>query len=102
METQEIVEMLEVLARAQDELFKVRQETGIDELEESIASMKKTIGAKVLEHGAPVKGSVLQAIINKGRVSWDGKKLEGMMALIPGLEAARKEGEPTVTIRGLK
>lgn len=102
METQEIVEMLEVLAKAQDELFKVRQETGIDELEESIASMKKTIGAKVLEHGSPVKGSVLQAIINKGRVSWDGKKLEGMMALIPGPEAARKEGEPTVTIRGLR
>ena len=101
MET-EIVEMLEVLARTQDELFKVRKETGIDELEEGIATMKKAIGAKVLAHGSPVKGSALQAIINKGRITWDSKQLEGMMALIPGLSAARKEGEPTVTIRGIK
>jgi hypothetical protein len=39
------------------------------------------------------------AVWNKGRESWDGKKLSGMMALIPQLEQARKIGEPTVSIR---
>ena len=100
--TDKIIEMLDTLAQVQDELTRIRKESGIEELEESIASMKKAIGAEVLAHGAPVKGSVLQAVINKGRVSWDGKLLEGLALAHPELYNARKEGEPTVTIRGVK
>ena len=96
-----IREMLDYLAQAQDQLERIRRENGIEEIEEAIASMKKAIGAEVLAHGAPVKGSVLQAIINKGRVSWDSKLLEGYAVAHPEIKAARKEGEPTVTIRGV-
>jgi hypothetical protein len=36
-------------------------------------------------------------------VTWDGAKLEGMMALVPGLSAARKEAETgSVQIRAVK
>ena len=94
-----IQEMLDVLAQVQDQLARVRKESGIDEIEESITSMKKAIGEEVLANGAPVKGSVLQAIINKGRVSWDGKLLEGYAVAHPDVLPCRKEGEPTVTIR---
>ena len=49
-----------------------------------------------------VKGARLMAVWNKGRVSWDGKKLDGMRALIPQLNEARKVADPTVTIREAK
>jgi len=98
--SEKIAEMLDVLAAAQDQLFKLRAESGIAEIEDAIAAMKKAIGAEVLAHGAPVKGSVLMAVINKGRVTWDAKLLEGYAVAHPEIKAARKEGEQTVTIRG--
>ena len=66
-----------------------------------IASMTDKVKAAVLAEGDTVKCSHLMAVYNKPRVTWDSKKLDGMMALVPGLAAARKEGEPTVSIRKL-
>ncbi len=68
-------------------------------LEENIAELTEQIKRDVLINGATVKGSFLMAVYNKGRVSWDSKQLEGMMAIIPGLVNARKEGEPSITLR---
>lgn len=65
----------------------------------NIAKLEAEIKAAVLVEGATAKGDHLMAVWNKGRESWDGKKLSGMMALIPQLEQARKTGEPTVSIR---
>lgn len=67
--------------------------------EEAAASLEAEIRAEVVAGGVTVKGSHLMAVWNKGRVSWDGKKLDGMLAIIPQLAAARKEGDPTVSIR---
>lgn len=53
----------------------------------------------VIAAGASVKGTYLQAVYSKPRVTWDSKQLDGMMALIPGLAAARKEGAPSVSLR---
>jgi len=58
------------------------------EIKESVLTMKETI-----------KSKNVMAVWNKGRVSWDSKLLEGMAKLEPKLLAARKEGEPTVSIR---
>ena len=69
---------------------------------DNIAALEAEIKADVLTCGATVKGATMMAVWNKGRVSWDGKKLEGMMAIIPGLAEARKEGEPTVSLRAVK
>lgn len=63
------------------------------------AMLRAEIEAEVLANGATVKGAHMMAVWAKGRVSWDGAKLSGMMALIPQLEQARKEGEPTVSFR---
>lgn len=67
-----------------------------------IAELEADIKADVLSGGETVKGARLMAVWNKGRVSWDGKKLDGMRALIPQLDAARKVADPTVTIREAK
>lgn len=70
-----------------------------DAVDEKIARLESQAKQAVLEAGATVKGGALQAVYVKGRVSWDSKKLDGMMILIPEISNARKEGEPSVTIR---
>lgn len=67
-----------------------------------IAELEAEIKADVLAGKETVKGARLMAVWNKGRVSWDGKKLDGMRALIPQLDTARKVSDPTVTIREAK
>lgn len=71
----------------------------LDAVAEKIAALEADAKAAVLAEGATAKGGALQAVYTKGRVTWDGKKLDGMMSLIPQLEDARKVGEPSVTIR---
>jgi len=61
--------------------------------------LETAIKAEVIANGATVKGAHMMAVWNKGRVSWDGTKLDGMMSLIPQLKDARKEGAPSITIR---
>lgn len=68
-------------------------------VDENIASLTADIKADVLAGGATVKGERLSAVWSKGRVSWDTKMLDGMIALVPQLSKARKEGEPSVSIR---
>lgn len=64
-----------------------------------IAELEAQVKEAILAGGASMKAGGLQAVFMKGRVSWDNKKLEGLMMVIPQISAARKEGSPTVTIR---
>ena len=64
-----------------------------------ISDLEEQDKLAVLEAGETVKGGALQAVYVKGRVSWDTKKLDGLMIVLPELNQARKVGEPTVTIR---
>lgn len=65
----------------------------------NIAALTEEIKQDVLAGGATVKGAHFMAVWNKGRVSWDSKLLEGLMIAVPELAKARKEGEPSVSIR---
>jgi len=67
---------------------------------EKIASLEKEIKAEVLEHGETIKGTHLMAVWNKGRVSWNSKALEGYAVAHPEVAAFRKEGKPSISIRG--
>jgi peptidoglycan hydrolase CwlO-like protein len=60
------------------------------------------IKAAALEAGQGAKGQRLQAVYMAGRVSWDTKALDGYMIHVPELAAFRKEGAPSVQIRGVK
>jgi len=68
-------------------------------IDKKIAEQTENIKTVVIARGETVKGDHLMAVFTKGRVSWDGKKLDGMMSLIPQLKDARKEGEPSVSLR---
>jgi hypothetical protein len=67
-----------------------------------ISELTEQIKAAVIEFGRSFKATKLHAVYAKGRVTWDGKKLDGMMSIIPALADARREGEPSVTIRTVK
>ncbi len=69
--------------------------------DENINVLEGQIKAIVIQGGQSVKGSYLQAVYNRGRVSWDGRMLDGMIALVPQLEKARKVGDPSITIRAI-
>jgi len=68
-------------------------------VDENIDALTAEIKADVLANGATVKGAHLSAVYSKGRVSWDTKMLDGMIALVPQLATARKEGDPSISIR---
>lgn len=57
------------------------------------------IKAEVIAAGKTVKGSCLQAVFTKVRVSWDDKGLSGFMLAHPEIEVYRKVGDPSVSIR---
>lgn len=61
-----------------------------------VEAQVKTLVAGI---GKSVKGKYLHAVLSKGRVSWDTKKLEGLMMIVPNLAEARSEGNPSVSIR---
>lgn len=84
-----------------DEIFD-KWDSAIEGIKSQMAELESEIKADVLSGGETVKGARLMAVWNKGRVSWDGKKLDGMRALIPQLDTARKVSDPTVTIREAK
>lgn len=64
-----------------------------------IGVLEQEIKADALSRKGTIKSKNVMVVWNKGRVSWDSKLLEGMAKLEPKLLAARKEGEPTVSIR---
>lgn len=70
-------------------------------VDENISTLEEQIKTDTVQGGQSVKGAYLQAVYSKGRVSWDSKMLDGMIALVPQLEKARKVGEPSITIRAI-
>ena len=119
-----VVEMLNLLAdyQAQLDALNLRQQEAIDKIltpellaqvedikaeyaimrnaaAENIETLELQVKDAVLAEGKSIKGTHLQAVWSKGRVSWDSKQLEGMIAIIPQIAQARKEGAPSVSIR---
>ena len=66
---------------------------------ENMADLEAQVKQAVIDDGETAKGGVLQAVFNKGRVSWDSRKLEGLMIAFPKLQDARKQGNPYVAIK---
>ena len=64
-----------------------------------IADLRSQVEMAVIQEGHTVKGDMLMAVYNKGRESWDGKLLAGFALAHPEIEAARKVGNPTISIR---
>lgn len=58
--------------------------------------------ALVVEHGATIKGQILQVVYTKGRITWDAKALDGYAINRPELFAFRSESSPSASVRFLK
>lgn len=98
-ETAEIQTILTPEIRAEIEKIGLKWAEKIAEFQSLKEQLEAEVTAEVLTAGETVKSPEVMAVWCKGRVSWDGKKLDGMMALIPQLDEARKVGEPTVSFR---
>jgi len=75
------------------------ERTSMDALQSGIDELTAEVKADVLNAGATVKGDYMMAVYNKGRVSWDTKGLDGFAIAHPEMQAFRKVGEPTITLR---
>ena len=93
-----------ILATVQEQLDALEAEyrPNLNAAVENANTIAQAIKAAVIEQGASVKGAYLQAVYAKGRVSWDSKSLDGYAMAHPEILSARKVGEPSVSIRGLK
>ena len=74
----------------------------VEAAQANATELENKVKALVVEGGATVKGSRLQAVYMNGRVSWDTKAIDGYAINHPALFAFRKEGEPSVSIRAVK
>jgi hypothetical protein len=75
------------------------------EIESSLslsADLENEIKEAVLESGASVKSSTLQAVYGKPRETWEGAKLSAYAVACPAILAFRKVGTPSVYIREVK
>jgi phage host-nuclease inhibitor protein Gam len=68
-------------------------------VDQNIAELTAQIKEAVIQNGSSVKGTHLQAVYTKGRVSWNTKLLEGLAMVIPQVNEAKIIGEPSVSIR---
>lgn len=71
----------------------------LDAVDANIKALEAEVKQDAKAHGSTVKGKYFSAIYVKGRVTWNTDMLDGMVALVPQLAAARKEGEPSITLR---
>lgn len=69
------------------------------DVDANIKALEAEIKAEVVAGKKTVKGKFFQAVYVKGRVTWNTDKMEAWMNDHPFLAAARKEGEPSVTLR---
>ena len=88
--------------REQLESLKEQREISLATLLLNETSLTKKVKTLNVQHESSVKGEDLSAIFNSGRVTWDGKGLEGFMVAYPEIEAFRKVGKAYCTIRKVK
>jgi len=72
-----------------------------DNVTDTINLLTEEVKSEVAQLGETVKGTFLMAVYSKPRVSWDTKALDGYIVSHPELKQFRKEGAPSVSIRGL-
>jgi len=70
-----------------------------EDVEENIKKLEIEIKAEVKAGKKSVKGKSFHAIYVSGRITWNTDKMEAWLISYPFLKDARKEGEPSITLR---
>lgn len=93
----------EILAPVKTQLAELDAEFEpmIADTQAKVTEREQTVRERVLTEGKSIKGARLMAVWSKGRVSWDTKKLDGLMIALPQLKECRTEGQPSVSIRNV-
>lgn len=93
----------EIMRQIQTELDALEQEFAplFETVDEHIKDLEREVRESILRYGASVRGSRIQAVYVKGRISWDNKGLSGYAAAHPEVLTFRKEGPPGVQLRVL-
>jgi hypothetical protein len=73
----------------------------LDDLKANVDKLTTAIKLAVIAEGKTVKAQFYQAVYVKGRITWNTDMLDGMIVAFPDLAKARKEGQPSVTLRKL-
>ena len=91
----------EILRAVQAELDALDEETApmIDAVSGKIEAAERLAKDAVIQGGESVKGFGLRLVYTPGRVTWETKILDGMAALFPEINKARKVGAASVSIR---
>lgn len=76
--------------------------TALDAAQAGLSDLENEIKAGVIIAGESVKGAWLHAIYSKPKVTWDNKGLSGFAVAHPEINAFRKIGECSVSIRQAK
>ena len=74
----------------------------VADLKLTLSILEAQIKAQVLEAGRTIKGSLHSFTFSRPRVSWDTRGLDGYAAAHPEILQFRKEGNPSVSVRGVK
>jgi hypothetical protein len=88
--------------QAQLDELDAEMQSVLEPVNQAASELTEAIKQNVVTVGASVKGTFLHAVYSKPRVTWDNKGLDGFMVAHPEIKAFRKEGEPSVSIRGVK
>ena len=67
-----------------------------------MAALQKSIKRDTIDLGFTTHGRYLMAVWSKPRVTWDSSGLAGYMVAHPEIEAFKKTGKPSVSIRKVK
>ena len=70
-----------------------------NDADENIKKLEAEIKAEVKDGKKSVKGNFFHAIYMSGRITWNTDKMEAWLVDHPFLKDARKEGEPSITLR---
>ena len=68
-------------------------------VDENIRKLTEEIKAEIVTLKKSVKGNHFHAVYMAGRITWNTDMMEGWRETFPFLEKARKEGNPSVTLR---
>jgi len=101
-EQEEISAILTPELRTQIEAVKAHYVSVSADTQTAVDGLEAAIKLAVIAHGKTVKGNFLMATWNKARETWDSSGLAGYAVAHPEINAFRKTGKPSSTIRTVK
>ena len=98
------VKKADILQQVQAELdaLDAEFEPLFDSVDSHVEALEHEVREAILRQGASMRGSRIQAVFMRGRISWDNKGLEGYALAHPEILTFRKEAAPSVQLRVVK